>query len=261
MEVMKPLFLLMGLSVLGMADAFNVRDVEKQYSVAPEVKVTKPLQQQLDFGFSNTTGNTDTLTLNGKYQLSFIQEGYAKRPLKLAFEASALMSKSDGVRDNESYRLWLGLEQRLQEAWLGYASLAWLHNTFQNFDAKESLGLGVGKSLISESHWSVTLKLGVAYNKEVYTNTQPTHTYSSLNEYFEVKREFNAISRLSLKLGALQNMAHFEEYELSSVIGMHFRVGENLSLTIEEEIDYLHIPPIGFKQTDTKSIIRLGYSF
>jgi len=244
-----------------LADVVKVSDVEKEYTVTSEVSAAKSLKQQLDFGLSSTTGNSETLNINGKYALSVTTQGYAQRALKVAFDASAFMTKNDGIRDNEEYTANLGLEQEVYEGWLGYASLNWLRNTFRNFDNKYSVGAGVGKKVIDTMVQSLTLKLGVAYNLEDYSNSQTNSDYTSLNEYVEYQRQFNEVSRLYVKVGASQNFDDFSDYDVLAVAGLHFAVAENVSLSLEEEVRYDHIPPVGFDKTDTKSIVRVGYSF
>jgi putative salt-induced outer membrane protein YdiY len=245
----------------GFSEAVKISDVEREYTVTPTVNASNMLKQQLDFGLFSTTGNSDTLSINGKYALSFTLKGYNANDLKIAGDASVFVTKNNGIRDNEEYTINLGLEQELYQGWLGYGAVSWLRNTFRNFDSKYAIGIGVGKQVFEQQNHSLKVKLGVAYNKEAYSNLQANNTYASLNEYVEYQRQFNEVSRLYVKVGASQNFDNFSDYDVLAVAGLHFAVAENLSLSLEEEVRYDHIPPIGFDKTDTKSIVRVGYSF
>ena len=72
----------------------------------------------------------------------------------------------------------------------------------------------------------------------------------------------NDVSNLYIKLGMSENFDDFSnDYEGVGVFGFNFAVAESLSLTLEEEVRYDKLPPVGFKKTDTKTIVRVGYNF
>lgn len=250
------------LSAAAMADEeIKVSDVEAQYSSKSNVKVSNELKQSINLGFSNTTGNTDTLNLNGKYDMSFSTVGYAGQTLKVGFDASAFVTENNDVKDNEEFTANLGLEQYITDSWLGYASLNWLRNEFRNFDNKFAIGAGIGKELFNDGKHTFKVKLGVAYNIEQYSNAQEDHKYTSLNQYLEYNNKLNDVSNLYVKVGAAENFDDFEDYEVLTVAGLNFAVAENLSVTLEGEVRYDKIPPVGFDTTDTKTIVRVGYNF
>ena len=254
---------LVALSAIATADEFTTTDVEAKYSNNKSVEATSNLEQSLNAGFSSTTGNTKTLNVNGKYEAAFITTGYNNHDLKTAFDISAFMTKNNSVKENEEYTANLGLEQMLDNGWLGYAGVNWLRNPdFKNYDNKFAIGVGVGKELFKDATQSLVAKLGTSYNIEQYANTQPNEDFGALNEYLEYNNKLNNVSRLFFKIGSMQNFDDMrKDYEVTGVFGVNFAVGENVSLSLEEEVAYDNLPPVGFKKTDTKSIIRLGYHF
>ena len=245
------------------SDVVVLSDVEAQYGAKTSVEATDELKQTIDFGFSNTSGNTKTNNLNGKYTMAFTTEGYAEEKLKVGFFATAFLNKNDDVTSNEEYTASLGVEQYIADGWLGYASLDWLRNPdFRNFDNKISVGAGLGKEIYNQGQHTVKLKIGVAYNIEQYADATPDAKFTSINEYIEYTNILNNTSIFFVKVGAMQNTEDFtNDYELLSIIGLHFSVAENISISIEEEIRYDKIHPGTNKATDTKTIVRVGYSF
>jgi len=253
--------MLLCMSVL-QANEIKVEDVKKKYTGEPDIKASKELKQNINLGFANTTGNTDTLNLNGKYDLSYIVPGYNGYDLSWTFDTSVYVTQNDGVTDNEEYIANLALEQLLTEdGWLAYASARWLRNTFRNFDNKLFFGVGTGKEIYNDGQHRFEIKLGAAYNLEQYSNRQPDHDFASLTEYLEYNNQLNKTSLLYIKTGASENFEDFGDYEILSVFGFTFAVAERLSVTIEGEVRYDNLPPVGYQKTDTKSIVRLGYSF
>lgn len=249
------------LSTTLVADNIKVSDVEAKYSAKSNVQATKELKQSLNFGFANTTGNTKTQNINGKYTSAFTTVGYNNQALKVGFDTSVFVTKNDGIKNNEEYTANLGLEQYITNGWLGYTSVNWLRNEFRNFDNKYSIGAGIGKEVFNDGQQSLKLKLGVAYNIEKYSNSEADHKFSSLNEYMEYNNKLNQVSNLYVKLGAAENLKDTSDYDMLGVIGFNFAVAESISLSIEEEVSYDKVTSAGMKKTDTKSIVRVGYNF
>ncbi len=236
---------------------------QERYPDFSDIENEEGLIQNFNIGFSNTTGNTNNLDVNAKYDLSSTLPSYENRHLKIMFDSSLFFTKTDSQKSNEEYLINLGLEQELDKEWLSYFSFNWLRNPeFRNYEHKTSLGVGLGKKIFFDGKQSITLKLGTSYNKEDYANTQEDENFSSLNQYFKYDNQLNKISKLYLTIGALQHFQSFkDDYEVLALLGVRFTVGEKINLIIEQEIAYDNLPPIGFKKTDTKSIVRLGYKF
>ena len=242
----------------------GVSDVEAQYSAKSTIDASDELKQSLNFGFSNTSGNTDTTNLNAKYTMSFTTVGYEEEKLKVGFDAGAFLNKSDDVTSNEEYTANLGLEQYIgNDGWLGYGAINWLRNPdFKNLDNKIAIGAGLGKVVYSDATQTLQIKVGGAYNIQQYADNTEDAKFASVNEYIEYNNLLNKTSALYVKIGSMQNVDDFEnDYEVLAVAGLAFSVAENISVTIEEEVLYDKIHPGTKDDTDTKSIVRVGYNF
>lgn len=245
-----------------MEAALKTTDVESKFAAKSVGAKSEGLQQSINFGFANTTGNAETLNANGKYAMGYTTVGYNQKALTVGFDTSAFITKNENITDNEEYTANLGVEQYVTDSgWLGYASMNWFRNEFRNFDNKFSIGTGAGKELYNDGQHSFKAKLGVAYNIEQYSNGQPEHKFTSLNEYLEYNNNLNKVSNLYARVGSSQNFEDFNDADVLGVVGFNFAVAENLSVIIEEEARYDNLPPIGFEKTDTKSIVRVGYNF
>ena len=224
--------------------------------------MAEEMKQNINLGLVSTTGNTDTLNLNGKYDQKYITSGYNNQDLSVLFDASAFMTENNNVKDNEEYQVKLGLEQLIYDGWLGYVNAGWLKNKFLNFDHKIGIGAGVGKELYKDAQQTLTAKLGVGYNAEKYSNGVASHKFTSLNEYIEYNNQLNKVSNFFLKVGALENFDDMSnDYEAFGTLGFNFAVAENLTVTLSEEIRYDNLPSLGFKKTDSKTLATVGYHF
>lgn len=240
----------------------KVSDVSNKYGYSTDETKLGELIQKIDIGFANTTGNTNTLNFNGKYTFAYARKGYDDQPLHIGFNVSAFRTEDDSTTTNEEYTAKIHFDQELKSDWLVYIFANWLRNEFRNFDNKVIVGAGIGKVLLEDGQHVWKAKLGIAYNSEAYSNAQDTKTFSSLTQYIEYKNNLNKTSKFYVQAGASENFEDFaQDYELLGVIGLDFIVTTDLHVIIEEEVSYDAVPPIGFKKTDTKSIIRLGYTF
>jgi putative salt-induced outer membrane protein YdiY len=238
-------------------------NVEKKYaSISGPTGVSKSAVQRINIGFANTTGNTKTLNLNAKYSLSHMIQSKKYKPFKYNFQTTGYLTKNDSKKTAEEYTALLNGEQALKYQWLSYVSLGWLTNKFKNFQNKYMLAIGLGKVFIQNKEHRLVLKIGPACNIEQYYNKQKDNIYSSLNEYVEYRYLINPTSKFYMKLGAVENFDDISnDYETTGLIGLNFALNENISITLEQELAYDNLPPEGFKKSDSKSIIRVGYKF
>lgn len=254
---------LLSVATLAQADIDSISDVEAKYSNKSTIEAQKELKQSFNLGFSTTSGNTETLNANGKYDASFITSGYDNQELKVGFDTSAFFTENNSVKSNQEFTANLGLEQIIANGWLGYMGVNWLNNPdFKNYDSKTAIGIGLGKELYKDATQSLLFKLGTSYNILNYANAQATDEFGALNQYVEYHNQLNKVSKFYFKAGAMENyddMSH--DYEVLSAVGVNVAVAQNLSLTLEAEVNYDNLPSVGFKKTDTKTIVRLGYNF
>jgi putative salt-induced outer membrane protein YdiY len=262
-KIIFALSILLSIFTLCPASQFTSCNVEKKYFLKSELAVDKKLKQNLRFGFSNTTGNAETMYLNGKYALSFAQSGYRNLPLKFSLLSSAYFSKGKNKKRSEEYLIDLGLEQVVYKEWLGYMFARWLKSPhIRHFNHKLSANIGVGRKLLNNEDYLLKIKFGIAHNTENYSSNKATNRYESMNEYIEYTSKVNENSHLNVKFGAMQNLSNLsEDYEMLGVVGFDFTISKNINLTVEEEFHYDAIPTDRLEKINTKSLMSLGYLF
>ena len=238
-------------------------DIQKRYDPTKEAKghlKSKPLQN-IEVGFSDTGGNTRTTSLNAKYILAHQTRIRSFAPMFYTFETSAFLASDNGKRSAEEYKALFNARQPLPQRWLGYLSLGWLRNSFQNFDAKVDLSIGVGKELYRSERISFIVKAGPAANCEKY-HKGGERSYASLNEYLEYHRKIRNDTTAYLKAGAKENFAKMhKDYEINTLAGVEVEMGKRVHGVVEYNYMYDNTPSEGYGKTDTKLVVRLGYRF
>jgi putative salt-induced outer membrane protein YdiY len=216
--------------------------------------------QSINFGLSNTSGNTKTQNIDAKY--TFANELKGDKPLKYNLEINYFKASTEGVTTSEERSVALKTTKEISGDIFAYADLDCMKNKFKNYDRKSSLGVGLGTTLMSDDTQKLIVKAGLAYNNENFYNDQKNKSFGSLNEALEYTNQLNKTSKGYVNLSAMENLDDMsKDYEAKLVAGLDFAVKSNINVVIEESIDYDKLPATGFKKTDTKTIVRVGYKF
>lgn len=263
MNIKKDMFKIVGIMILTLSitsgDEIELSELN-DYNLDSKMKQGET-KQSIHLGFANTTGNTETLNLNAEYKLTAKRAGIKDKDLNIYFKSKVFISENNDIRDNEEYNVNLDLEQLFSEKYFSYLSMEWLKNPFLNFENKYIAGLGIGKEIIISEKQTLKVKLGVAYNNEEYSDLTKDETFASLTQYIEYNYKFNKISDLNIKAGISENIEDIsEDYELLILAEFKFIIGEHMNIIIQEEVRYDNISTID-RKTDTKSIVKIGYSF
>ena len=251
------------LSTLLFSSQWETSNVENKYFKKIDIPIKNNIEQNIHFGFLYTTGNTQSLNLNGEYDIAMLQEGYKGKDLRYIFSSSVYLSEIDKTKSNEEYQASMGIEQSLANDWSAYVSADWYRNPeFRNLDNKASFNIGVGNDVFKNETQNIKIKLGLAYNIEDYTNTQKIKQFRSINEYIEYTNTINNHSRFVMKLGSLQNVLHFSsDYEILGVVSLEVKITKSLHIKLSEELMFDSLPSVGLERTDSKTLISIGYNF
>ena len=111
-----------------------------------------------EFGFVNTTGNTDSTALN--MSLGFVRTTETWRH---RFAATALMTSENGIEDNERYTAEVQSDRSLSEvSWL-FGSFRWDADKFGSYDPQMSLTAGYGRQLMKSETHELKGEIGAGY--------------------------------------------------------------------------------------------------
>ena len=113
-----------------------------------------------EFGFVNTTGNTESVAMNAK--LNFIRTGKRWRH---RFSGTALMTSEDGETDNERYTMEVQSDHKINEkAWL-FGAFRWDADKFGSYDPQVSLTAGYGRQLMKSEKHGLKAEIGAGYRR------------------------------------------------------------------------------------------------
>jgi putative salt-induced outer membrane protein len=121
---------------------------------------SRPWEGAGEFGYVDTSGNTDSTALNLK--LNFIRTGARWRH---RFTGTALMTSENGIEDNERYTMEVQSDRKLTEkSWL-FGAFRWDADKFGSYDPQMSLTTGYGRELMKSEKHFLKGEIGGGYRK------------------------------------------------------------------------------------------------
>ncbi len=206
----------------------------------------------------NTGGNTNVSTFSVKnivkYKFSEQFEGNWK--------ASALNSKSEGIKTAENYASELRGDYLFSEHVYAGLAVGWLKDKFAGIDTRYYAGPVAGyKIFIGPKHFLKT-EAGLDYVTEEYTNNTESDFLRG-RAFGAYEFHFTEVNKFSQSLEYLYDFDNADNYNINSVSAMVTVLSQNFSLKTSYEVKYDN-EPIGArlnKKTDTLLAVSLLVNF
>ena len=205
-----------------------------------------------ELGFIETTGNSDTQSLNGKFSL--VRD---KQPLKTALKLEALSSRENGNTSNEKYAGSLKFDYTLDEYDYVTSLLTYEDDRFSGYEYQSTFTLGYGYRAWSSDRGNLDFEAGPGYRRNVL-------------EDGEVEDE--AVGRLGLNLLVkIGDNAEFTEVFsveggdtnviYKSDMGLKSTLVGQLAMKINYQVKYTETVPEDTENTESQFGVTLVYSF
>jgi len=205
-----------------------------------------------ELGFVQTTGNTDTSSLNLK--VKGISDGEIWRT---TVEGGALNSKDTGKTTSEKYHI------AVQEDWKGlsagylFVRLAYEQDKFGGYNRRTSETLGYGFDILKsdEKQWNAEVGAGARQSEDT-AGVQTNDTVLRASTVFNWN-----ISKTAKFTQELKTEGGKEGYITKSLTALTNQVANNLSSKISYEVQNNSKAPAGTKATDTTLSAALVYAY
>ena len=206
----------------------------------------------VELGYVNTSGNTETQTLNAKAK---VEAMYSKWRQSLQLEA--LNSSDKKVTTAERYLALLKSDYRFSKRDYAFGLLNYENDRFTGYDYRASITLGYGRRVIDSEPLWLELEGG------------PGVRYSKLNDG---DTQDEAVFRLAGNFGWQISKSSLFEQDLSTEIGEDVTISRSVSalstqiigsLAMKLSYTYRHTSevPEGVKKNDTETSVTLVYKF
>jgi putative salt-induced outer membrane protein YdiY len=226
-------------------------------TTATEIAPSADWAGNAELGFIQTSGNSDTQSFNGKFNVS-----RELKPLKTAFKFEALTSEESGDPSKEKYYSEFKLDYSLGEFDYFTSLLSYEDDRFNGYQYQSTLSVGYGYRAWHDEQGKLDLEVGPGYRR---------NALEARNDKGE-KIEEEAVGRFALNLEVkLSDSAKFTEVftveggdsnvVYKSDMGLQSTLIGALAMKINYQVKHTDEVPEGTKNTDSLVGVTLVYSF
>jgi len=239
---MKKMHYMLSASLLGFAASSAV--------MAEEASLGPTREAAAELGFVSTAGNSETETLNAKFDVSTSYDRW-----KHALHLETLNSSSDNTRSAEKY-LASGQSDRAINDRSYFLSVAtWEKDRFSGFDFQASIALGYGYKVIQEDTMSLSLEVAPGYRVNRFD--------AGFDEEDSILRAAESFSWKLSKTSTLDQSLNTEIGDSNTVtrfmISLTSQVADALSMKVGYAVKNNSDVPVGTDKTDSETSVTLVY--
>ena len=207
-----------------------------------------------EFGFVNTTGNTESVAMNLKLNFVRTTDRWRHR-----FSGTALVTSEDGNTDNERYTVEIQSDRSLSEiSWL-FGVLRWDADKFGSYDPQVSVTTGYGRQLMKSEKHELKGEIGAGWRKleERVTGNSSSEAIARflLDDSWQVFKTTKWTNRVLVETGSSNT---FTQFNTELAVSMTDRFAIKLGFEARHNTS---IPPGETEKTDTITSANLVYNF
>lgn len=207
---------------------------------------------EASLGFLNTSGNTETRSLNGKASL-----GYAHGPWTHSARVAALNAQQENITTDERYSAGYKGTFEITEFDYFFGSLDYDNDRFSGVIQRTTEGIGYGRHLLRGPTHVLDAELGAGATQQKLADDG---RQSSVVGLFNARYEWH-ISETSTFSQKLKVETSKDNTFINPVTELKLVIAGKLFTTLGYEVRTNTEVPAGTRKTDTLSSINLGYSF
>lgn len=216
--------------------------------------VIDPWEGNGEFGFVNTTGNTETVALNMRLNFVRTSERWRHR-----FTGTAMTTSEDGTQDNERYSAELQSDRKFgDKSWL-FGAFRWDADKFGSFDPQVSFTTGYGRQLMQSERHELKGEIGAGYRKLTETLSGASSSEAIgrflLDDWWQIFKSTRWTNRLLIESGSSNT---FTQFNTGLAVSMTDRFAVKLGFEARNNTE---VPPGDPEHTDTITSVNLVYDF
>ncbi|MCH9698769.1 MAG: DUF481 domain-containing protein [Gammaproteobacteria bacterium] len=231
-------------------------DINQIASVNPRSNEQIPLSGRVNIGGMKQSGNTDNQTFHADAEL--VARGPNNRTtIGVEYNQGA----ADGKENANNGRAYLSYDHFITDKWYAYANTDFSKNKFQDLNFRTFAGGGLGYQFWDDDIKYLSFEAGPGFIYE---------------DFFVAEDRDFAAGRWALDFRywlledriqffhnheGLINLEDFADVLVRSHTGLQLPLIENLSFTLQIDVDHDTLPAEGRKKTDFRYIVGVGYFF
>lgn len=206
-----------------------------------------------ELGFIDTSGNTETRSTNGAFELKHKGDNWDK-----ALKLSALTSKEDDVTSKEKYNAELKFDRNFSERSYLAIDMTQERDRFNGFEYQSTASVGYGYRAIREEKMNLSLEAAPGYRRDKLKESDDINEDSilrlGLSFDWEIRDGVSFIEEFTADIGEDNSTYKSETGLKSQIIGA-------LATKITYKVKYVEEVPAENENTDRELGITFVYSF
>lgn len=210
-------------------------------------------------GVALTSGNSDTVTINGAYELRLDRGG----PITFRSTGLLVWGRADGLLTSDHLTLDWRVEGKLSDRGSAFAQTQYLRDTFKSIDYLIAPTVGLSRMVRKNerTELSIDAAVGGVWERNPATRTDLDAAVTAGEKF---SRKLTDTTEFSQRLNALWKMDDFSDalYTLGAAVGL--RVTAAMQVKIELIDNYKTRPPaaaVRVHKNDVATLLSLVYRF
>lgn len=223
---------------------------------APEPKASKIWSGDIEFGYADTSGNTEETTVSSAISIQREKDAW-----RYNLDADSLNTSSDSERTGEKYFISNRLAYQYNEYDYSFLYGSYDDDRFSGFDYQATVAVGYGRRLLNDEmmKWDIEIGPGYRVNKvaDETLNAEDTEEViiRAFSKYLWKFSETASFSQsINVEAGDDNTISTAETAIKMAVIGQ-------LSVKLSYNIKYTEEVPEGNRHADKQTIVSLSYAF
>ncbi len=219
---------------------------------AQEAKLTKGT---VDFGYVQTSGNTEVTTFTGADKLEHRSGAWL-----LTQEAGAVWGETDGVESAGRYGASLRAGRDLGPKFSAYGLASWKRNVFAGISRQFDEGVGLEWHVITNKPHNLGLEAGVGLSQRL-TTLLDEESFSTARMGGSYAYEFSEKSKFEASGAYVVNLNDTEDGDGNAKLSLTAPVAGKLALKVSYDFLYRNKPLPGLEKLDTTFGVGVQASF
>ena len=215
----------------------------------------KPTTLTLDFGYVQTSGNSDVTTVSGANKLDHRVNAWL-----FTQEASAVWGETNGVESAARYGASLRAGRDLSARLSAFGLASWKRNVFAGISRQFDEGVGLEWRAVTQAPHLLGLELGAGLSQRV-TTLDEQDEFATARMGANYAYAFSEKSRFEARGAYVLNLNDTEDSDAEAKFSLTAPVAGRMALKVSYDLLYRNQPLPGLEKLDTTFGVGVQASF
>lgn len=215
----------------------------------------KPTKLTTDFGYVQTSGNTDLTTFTGTDKFEHRANAWL-----FTQEAGAVWGETDGVESAGRYGASLRADRELGAHLSAYALASWRRNVFSGISRQFDEGAGLAWHAVAQKPHTLDFELGAGLSQRLST-LAVQDDFGTARVGTTYKYEFSEKSKFEAGGAYVLNLNDTDDGDANARVSLTAPVAGKLALKVGYDFLYRNKPLPGLEKLDTTFGVSVQASF